>query len=121
MHDFRRLTVWQRARELTAAVYRLTEAFPVHERYGLTSQMRRAAVSVAANIAESCGMRTRPHQARFLVSAFGSASELDCEVELACDLRYLSPADRDLLTAQVSELRRMLASLIRRNTLTSDL
>jgi four helix bundle protein len=115
MHDFRRLIVWERARDLALVTYRLTESFPVRERYGRTAQMWRAAVSVA-NIAESCGMRIARHQARFLISAFGSASALDCEAELACDLRYLGPSDRDALAAQLSELRRMLTALIRRNS-----
>jgi len=76
MRYFRDLDVWQHARDLTLKVYRVTESFPASERFGLTAQIRRAAVSVTANIAEGCGRRTDCEFARFLDIAMGSASDV---------------------------------------------
>ncbi len=76
MKDLRQLQVWEKGHGLTLAVYRATAAFPGTEMYGLTSQVRRAAASVAANIAEGCGWGGDPEMARFLRIAMGSASEL---------------------------------------------
>lgn len=114
MQDFRRLHAWRKAHELVLAVYRATRQFPADELYGLTSQSRRSATSVAANIAEGCGRGGRRDFARFLRMAFGSASELEYHLLLAHDLHLLSDASYDDLTREVSEVKQMLASLIRR-------
>jgi len=76
MQDFRKLRVWQAAHEFRLAVYRETRAFPREELFGLTSQLRRAACSIAANIAESCGHRGRSDSARFFQIAYGSSCEV---------------------------------------------
>jgi four helix bundle protein len=76
MQDFRKLEVWQLAHKLTLAIYRLTKAFPSEERFGLTDQMRRAAVSIEANLAEGTGRGGDADFARFVQIAFGSACEL---------------------------------------------
>ncbi len=83
MEDFKNLKVWKKAHELTLMLYRLTRAFPKDEIYGLTSQIRRSAASVEANIAEGCGRRSDPELRRFLQIARGSASELECHLLLA--------------------------------------
>jgi len=93
MRDFRELEVWQAAHALTLKLYRATGAFPRQEMYGLTAQMRRAAVSIEANIAEGAGKRTRPDFARLLQIAFSSASELECELIIAKDLGFLPETD----------------------------
>lgn len=99
MKDFRRLQVWEKAHRLTLAVYELTAAFPREERYGLTSQMRRSSASVACNIAEGCGRQGNAEFHRFLQIAMGSSSELDYQLLLARDLRYLSdPEHQRVLT-----------------------
>jgi four helix bundle protein len=89
MRDFRELKVWRKAHELTLDVYRVTRAFPKEETYGLTSQIRRAAASVGANIAEGSGKNSRSDFARYLQIAIGSASELEYHLLLAKDLCYV--------------------------------
>ena len=90
MKDFRRLDVWQKAHRLTLEVYRLTKSFPLDERFGLTSQMRRCSASIAANIAEGCGRGSNAEFHRFLQMAMGSASELEYHLLLSRDLGYLA-------------------------------
>ena len=114
MKDFRSLLVWQRAHELTLAVYRFTKTFPNDERYGLTSQMRRSSSSVPTNIAEGCGRGSNPDFKRFLQIAFGSTSELDYQLILASDLGFLGPAAHPELRAKLIEVQKMLASLVRK-------
>jgi four helix bundle protein len=89
MEDFKNLRVWAKAHELTLSVYQRTRDFPKEEMYGLTSQMRRSAASVGANIAEGCGRRSDGEMRRFLQIARGSASELEYHLLLAKDLRFL--------------------------------
>ncbi len=114
MQDFRELRVWEKAHLLTLASYRATRNVPDDERFGLTSQMRRAAASIGANIAEGCGRETRPDFVRFLQNAAGSASELEYHVFLARDLGYLSEEDCSRLTADICEVKRMLTGFIQR-------
>ena len=91
--DFRELKVWQKAHELTLLVYRITTAFPREELYGLTSQLRRACSSIAANLAEGCGRSGDAEFARFCSIAMGSASELEYHPLLAKDLKLIKPKD----------------------------
>jgi S23 ribosomal protein. len=114
MQGFRRLNVWQKAHELTLEVYRATARFPKEELYALTSQLKRAAASVAANIAEGCGRGSDPEFARFLMISMGSASELEYHLLLARDLKYLTQEDYQNLDGRVTEVKRMLASLIQK-------
>jgi|SRR5579864_4154096 len=86
MKDFRDLKVWEKAHQLTLAIYRLTATFPREERFGLTSQVRRCSASIGANIAEGCGKRGNAEFQRFLQIASGSASELDYHLLLSHDL-----------------------------------
>lgn len=80
MRDFRELKVWQKSHQLTLAIYKATVKFPKDEMYGLTSQIRRASASIAANIAEGCGRNGEAELGRFLQIAMGSASELEYQV-----------------------------------------
>jgi four helix bundle protein len=86
MQDFRNLLVWQKSHELVLEIYRISRDFPREELFGLTSQMRRCAVSVPSNIAEGCGRGSDPDFARFLIIAMGSCSELEYQVLLSRDL-----------------------------------
>ena len=86
MKDFRDLQVWQKAHGLTLAIYRVTVTFPRQELYGLTTQLRRASSSIAANLAEGCGRNSDAEFARFCSIAMGSASELEYHLLLARDL-----------------------------------
>ena len=114
MGDFRNLRVWQRAHQLTLDVYGETRSFPKEERYRLTSQLRRAATSVPANIAEGCGRNGDAELARFLTIAKGSASELDYFLLLAHDLGYLKRSRYEQLAEDVHGISRMLANFIDR-------
>lgn len=114
MKNFRDLMVWQRAHSLTLNAYRITRSFPREELYGLTSQIRRCAASIGANIAEGCGKRSNGEFARFLAIAAGSASELEYHFLLSRDLQLLKDEDYGALEQSVVEVKRMLASLIRK-------
>ena len=114
MKDFRRLKVWEKAHLLALGVYRTTAEFPRQEAYGLTAQLRRASVSVPANIAEACGRRGNKEMAKFLQIGMGSASEMEYELLLARELGYLEDSAYLGLQAGVTELERMLASLLRK-------
>jgi four helix bundle protein len=113
MQDFKQLKVWEKSHQLTLDVYRATVSFPQEERYGLTSQIRRAASSIPANIAEGCGRDSQGDFLRFLRIALGSASELEYHLILACDLDYLPDADFEPLNRAVVEAKKMLTALIR--------
>jgi four helix bundle protein len=114
MQDFRQLKVWQRSHQLTLAVYRATAAFPKHELYGLTSQIRRSSSSIPANISEGCGREGGADLARFLQVAMGSACELEYHLLLASDLGLLPEKEYKRFASDVVEIKRMLASLIRK-------
>lgn len=114
MRDFRELTVWQKAHALTLGVYKATGSFPKEEMFGLTSQMRRAAVSVEANIAEGCCRGSAADFARFLEIAMGSASEVECHLLLARDLQFLAGDEYEPLAAGGTEVKRMLTSFIQK-------
>jgi four helix bundle protein len=113
MRDFRGLKVWQKAHRFALDLYRDTQGFPAEERFGLTAQLRRAAVSVASNIAEGCGREGERDFARFLSIAGGSASEVEYQLLLARDLGYLPDELHRPLDAQINEVKRMLNSFIR--------
>jgi len=114
MKDFRKLQVWQKAHQLTLAIYHFTAAFPRHEIYGLASQMRRAASSIPSNIAEGCGRDGDAELSRFCSTARGSASELEYQVLLAHDLNLIQPKDYDKLNQQAVEIKRMLTVFIQK-------
>ena len=112
MKDFKDLRVWEKAHSMTIGVYKATKEFPREELFGITSQMRRAASSIGANIAEGTGRRSDGELTRYLHSARNSAAELEYHLLLARDLDLLSNAKFDLLRRQVDEVQRMLTSLI---------
>ena len=112
LQDFRNLKVWEKSHRLTMAIYSITGIFPRQEMYGLTGQLRRAAASVPANIAEGCGRDTNAELARFLQIAMGSASELEYHLLLAHDLSLVNKNDYASINAQVTEVKKMLATLI---------
>jgi four helix bundle protein len=115
---FRTLKVWTKSHQLTLACYGATRSFPKSEMYGLTSQTRRAAASICANIAEGCGRRSKADFGPFLQVALGSASELEYHLLLALDLGLMDESTHRSLDAAVVEVKRMLTGFIRK--LTSD-
>lgn len=109
----RDLIVWQKSMVFVTACYHATKRFPKEELYGLTSQLRRAAVSVPANIAEGHGRDTRPDYARHLSISYGSLMEVETHLEIAKNLDYIESADFDRLREDVAELGRLLNALKR--------
>ncbi len=116
MKDFRKLVVWEKAHLLAIGAYRATATFPKDELYGLVSQIRRACVSIPANIAEGCGREGEAEFGRFLQIALGSASELEYHLLLAHDLDFLNEKDYESMGMQVIEVKRMLTALIQKQT-----
>jgi four helix bundle protein len=110
--------VWKKAHALTLQLYVLTDDFPKKELFGLTSQIRRAAASIGANLAEGCGRRTDGEMARFVRIAMGSASELDYHLVLASDLALINKSVYPELDSKLSEVRRMLTGFL--DTLESE-
>jgi four helix bundle protein len=105
MQDFRNLKVWQKAHQLVLVTYQDTTGFPKGEQFGLTDQIRRAAVSIAANIAEGCGRGSDANFSRFLQMAMGSASEIEYEFLLAKDLEYITPDEFESITGSIREVK----------------
>ena len=112
MQDYQKLAVWKRAHELTLAMYKLTSTFPKEKAYALTSQIRRAASSVPANIAEGCGRSSNAELARFPYIAIGSGNELEYHLLLARDVGYISPTAYDEAATEVAEVKKMLSGLL---------
>ena len=112
VRSYRDLLVWQRAMDLAAATYELSRVYPRDEQFGLTSQTRRAATSIAANIAEGYGRSTKPAYLNFLRIAQGSLKELETHLILAERVGVTAPGSTDNLLSAADELRRMLHSLI---------
>ena len=115
---YRGLIVWNKAMELARYTYRLTFAFPGDEKYGLASQMRRAAVSIPSNIAEGSKRRSRKEFLNFLRIASGSGAELETQLELARALSFGDISDHEVVYALLNEVMKMLTSMT--NTLSSD-
>ncbi|HEX8650552.1 MAG TPA: four helix bundle protein [Pyrinomonadaceae bacterium] len=109
----RDLIVWQRAMELTVAVYHASKSFPKDETYGLTSQLRRASVSIPANIAEGQGRRLVKEFQQFLAHARGSLLEVDTHMELALRLGYIDKQQHAAIHEKIDEVGRLLNGLLR--------
>jgi len=112
MQDFRKLQVWQLNRKLTVSVYRATAEFPRDERYGLTSQMRRAVIAIGSSIAEGCGRGSTADTLRFFQMSFGSSVELLHQLITANDLGFLSDTVFAELDTESEIVRRKLARLM---------
>jgi len=112
MRDHTKLRAFQLADELALLIYRMTASFPREELYGLTSQMRRAAISVASNIVEGCARDSQADYLRFLHMAFGSLRELHYQVSLAKHLGYFSDQDSSVIEPKIVEAEKVLNSLI---------
>lgn len=114
MQDYKRLSVWQKAHELTLLIYQITTVYPQEERYSLVQQMRRAASSIPMNIAEGCGRNTKADFANFLNISIGSTNEVDYQLLLSKDLHYISLDDYEITYLKIREIRAMLISLVTR-------
>ena len=114
VRNFRDIQVWHKAHDLTLKVYKVTKSFPREETYGLTSQMRRASYSIPTNIAEGCGRDSNIELGRFFTIAMGSASELEYTLLLSRDLGYVKGKYYEDLNAAVTEIKRMLATYLKK-------
>ncbi|HEX4142071.1 MAG TPA: four helix bundle protein [Pirellulales bacterium] len=113
MRDHRKLRAFELADSLVLAVYSATRSFPKEEQFGLTSQLRRSAVSVASNIVEGCARSSEPDYIRMLDIAMGSAREVEYQLSVAARLEYLSPNLALALSQSAEETARVLAGLLR--------
>lgn len=114
MQNFTNLKVWDKAHQAVLAIYRYTKAFPSEELYGLTSQLRRAGISIPANIAEGCGKLTDKDFARYLYISLGSAHEVQYYLILSRDLEYLKETEFSELNIKLQEVKGMLIALIKK-------
>ena len=118
MRDFRKLNIWIKSHNLVLEVYKLTKVFPQEEKFGLISQIQRACVSIPANISEGCGRKSNADFSRFLIMAFGSASETEYFLILSKDLGYISIEQYNELENLVFEIKKMISSFL--NKLKAD-
>lgn len=114
MRDFRQLNVWDESHKLTLEIYRITKDFPKDEQFALTSQIRRASVSIASNIAEGCGRGSNKEYAQFIQIALGSAYEIDYQLLLSKDLGYLNLENYNYLNEKIDKVKRQLANLLKK-------
>ena len=114
MKTYRDLQVWQKSMALVTEVYKITKGFPKDETYGLTSQMRRCAVSIPSNMAEGYGRNSTNEYIHFLRISMGSLYELQTQIEISMNLRYLNNDEFNSLYETSREIERMLSSLIRK-------
>ena len=117
--SFEKLDVYQKARKLIKDIYLLQNEFPKEERYALGDQVRRAATSIAANLAEGSGRQSIREKIHFVEIAFGSMTEVFCELQTACDLGYINEGQLDALRPQFTDIAKMLSG--QRNTLNKKL
>ena len=114
MRDFKTLYSWQKNHEFVLDIYDITKDFPNEEKFGLTSQIRRAVTSITLNIAEGCGRNTDIDFAHFLNYAFGSCSEVEYAILLSKDLNYINEDVYINLDNKLSAIKRMLTALIKK-------
>lgn len=112
MRDYKKYTVWQKSHQLTLDVYKATSLFPKEELFGLTSQIKRSSSSIPMNIAEGCGRNSDKDFCRFLYIAFGSANELEYQIILSVDLKYIDDTIGHPILTQIEEVKKMLNGLI---------
>jgi four helix bundle protein len=112
MQDFKKLVVWQKALSLISITYKLASTFPAEEKYVLTSQIKRAVLSISNNIAEGCGRFTKNDFVHFLQMALGSTNEVENCILVCKELQYLNNDSFEMLNEQNTEVRKMLIALI---------
>jgi four helix bundle protein len=113
LKSFKELSVWQKSYRLCLDVYKVTKVFPIEEKYGLTSQIRRSVVSIPSNIAEGYGRKTTLDYIRMLYISYGSVCELETQILLAGDFELIERGAMDRLVRDLAEIERMLKALIK--------
>ncbi len=112
MKPHKRLEIWEEIMKLVEEVYELTKKFPADEMYGIISQMRRAAISIASNVAEGCARRSTREKVQFFIMARGSLSELDAQLEISLRLNFINKQENEVVTERFERVSRMLQGLI---------
>jgi four helix bundle protein len=112
IESHRDLLVWQKSMDLVVAIYRITQKLPSYEQFGLTSQLRRAAVSIPSNIAEGYGRHSSGSYKQFLSISRGSLLELETQIEICLRLGYITTVDTESVLNTITEISKMLTSLI---------
>ena len=120
LKSYKELIVWQKAYKLTIDIYKITEKFPQREQFGLSSQMRRCVVSIVSNIAEGCQRQFTREYVQFLSIAFGSCSELETQLMIARDLKFLTEEEFKQPASLLDEIGKMLNVLMQRLKLTTS-
>jgi four helix bundle protein len=113
LKNYKELKVWQKTYQLSLEVYKITAEFPVEEKYGLTSQIRRAVVSVPSNIAEGYGRKTTTDYIKYLYIAYGSLCELETQILLSRDLNLIESSNAKVIIDEIHGVERMLKALIK--------
>lgn len=113
-YTYKDLDLYKSAKELVLSVYALLRKFPKEEQYALCDQLRRAVISIPSNIAEGSGRTSSKDQAHFLEMAFGSLMEVECQLDIACDLGYVSNAELESLSVQIASIAAMLSGMRRK-------
>ncbi|HET8860408.1 four helix bundle protein [Marivirga sp.] len=113
MHNFKNLKIWEKSMEISLLIYKITNGFPNEEKYGLTSQIRRCAVSIPSNIAEGSSRNSNKEFARFLSISIGSSFELETQLMLSKELNFISESDFNSLEINLNEIQKMLNSFIK--------
>ena len=114
IRNFRDLQVWQLGKKMVLEVYKVTRTFPQDEVYGLVSQMRRSAISIPSNIAEGFNRYHNKDYRKYLFISLGSCAELETQVEIACDIEFMTAGDRNKLLENLDHETRMLRNLIKK-------
>jgi four helix bundle protein len=111
MHNFKELKVWKAGIELTKVIFQVTRSFPTEERYGLTSQIIRSAISIPSNIAEGCGRISNKDFKHFLTIALGSSFELETQIIIAKEFNYINEEELNDISSQIIEIQKMIYGL----------
>jgi four helix bundle protein len=112
IRSFKDLIVWQRSMDLAVRIYRITQKLPASEQFGLTSQLRRASVSIPSNIAEGYGRQSTGNYRQFLSISRGSLMEIETQINICDRLKYLAQSDTENIFKEITEISKMLTSLI---------
>lgn len=110
-YSYKQLDVYREAKNLVILVYAQLKKFPREEQYALCDQLRRAVISVPSNVAEGSGRTSAKDQAHFYEMAFGSLMEVDCQMDITCELGYITKDERDILNVQISRVAAMLSGM----------
>jgi len=112
IRSFRDLIMWQKAKDFSVQIYKTTRAFPKEETYGLASQLRRASVSIASNIAEGFHRRSAKEKLQFLRMAYGSGAEIETQLEIAKELSYIPPEVHRDLSGKLAEVMKIINTVL---------